>query len=223
MFDPADSSPDESREPGERPAAEPAPDTPRLGGLFSVPSHADRARADADSGSGRSPQPAVGEGSPGPRLFVEEPLGFWVRRGLLAAPLILWAASSFVGGGIALVVLLTAVVRGRTAEGLPGSPHLPVAGLAIIAALAIVPAVPLTWEATLVLSRTQRRRPWQLLLAFAAVAAALWLVLLMVSWPGLGIALTGLVYVYSGALAALALVRGQPDGLPLPRSMRGRS
>jgi len=120
---------------------------------------------------------------------------------------------------MALVVLLTTLVRGGDARVLPGTPEgLPVAGLAVIAALAIVPAVPLTWEATLVLSRAQRRRPWQLLLAFAAVAAALWAVLLAVSWPGLGIALSGLIYVYGGTLAAVALLRGQPDGRALPRS-----
>ena len=191
-----------------------------------MPSHADQARPSQgdETDADREADPGRAAGSvvrPGPQLFVEEPIGFWLRRGLLAAPLILWSASSFVGGGMALMVLLTALIRGERAEGLPGSADLPVAALAIIALLAILPAIPLTWEATLVLSRVQRRRPWRLLLVFAAVAATLWLVLLVTSWPGLGIALTGLVYVYSGTLAVLALVRGQPDGLPLSRSRRG--
>jgi hypothetical protein len=149
---------------------------------------------------------------PGPQLFVEEPLGFWLRRVLMAAPCMLGALGGLIGGFIAIVFALIAAVSGKAPGSLDGSATT-VRTLLVVGVVSILPAMLLAWEALLILSRRRRVRPWVAMLAFGIAATVLWSALLVAAWPGLGVALAGAIFPYTGVLAILALWRGQPDGM----------
>jgi hypothetical protein len=165
-------------------------------------------------GADRPPDGDGREPRPGPRRFTEEPLGFWLRRALMAAPCLFGAVGGLISGLAAIVFALIAVVSGRAPGPFGGSPAT-IRTLLLIGVLSIVPAVLLSWEAMLVLSKRTRVRPWLCLLVFGVVATALWTALLIVAWPGFGVALVGVIFPYTLVLAILALWRGQPDGVRL--------
>jgi len=151
---------------------------------------------------------------PGPQLFVEVPLSFWVRRALMAAPCLIWAAAAFVSGFLALAFALIAAVTGRAPGSIGGSPAA-VGTLLFVGLLSFLPGVLLAWQALLIMSRGRRARPWLWLLAFDAAATAAWSAVLIAARPELDLALVGVIFPYALLIAVLAVWRGQPDGVRL--------
>jgi hypothetical protein len=174
-------------------------------GHHAAPDHFKQAEETPHSDDNEAPRP-------GPQLLAEQPLGFWLRRGLLALPCLFGAAGCLIGGALAIVFALIAALTGHAPGSLDGSQAV-VSTLLIVGAASIVPGLLLGWEAMLILSRRTRVRPWASMLAFGVVATALWTALLVVAWPGTDVAVAGVVFPYTLVLSVLALWRGQPDGV----------